>query len=35
MSTGLNTLFRKEVGVNLSNSKSFKETETPSVKAIN
>ena len=34
MSTGLNTLFRKELGVNLSNSRSFTETETPLVKVI-
>ena len=32
---GLNTLFRKELGVNLSNSRSFTETETPYVKVIN
>ena len=32
---GLNTLFRKELGVNLSNSRSFTETETPLVKVIN
>ena len=32
MSTGLNTLFRKELGVNLSNSRPFTETETRSVK---
>ena len=34
MLTGLNTLFRKELGVNLSNSGSFTETETPLVKTI-
>ena len=31
---GLNTLLRKELGVNLSNSRSFTETETPLVKVI-
>ena len=35
MSTGLNTLFRKELGVNLSNSsRPFTETGTPLVKVI-
>ena len=32
---GLNTLFRKELGVNLSNPRSFTETETSLVKVIN
>ena len=35
MSNGLNTLFRKELSVNLSNSRYFTEAETSSMKAIN
>ena len=35
MSTGLNTLFRKKLGANLSNSWSFTETETSLLKDIN